>query len=141
MINNPSLYVENILCTYHGTDISRTWCVNIIMQAVANALFCTIHITDSSSNPNATILTPVKLPQRQRLVFSGYINNKHYVSTLSTNKEVDSRKVIIAKQRRLIKLHKRKSLGLKSRQKLINHAQQMAQGCNTNSNCQKEDMQ
>ena len=78
-----------------------TWCDNIIMQAVANALFCTIHITDSSANANATIIIPVKLPQMQRIVFLGYINGQHYVSTLpNTNKEIvdNKRKEMLAKK-------------------------------------------
>jgi hypothetical protein len=49
-----------------------TWCDNIIIQAVANAiaLSCTIHITDSSPNANATIVNPISLHQRQKIVFS-----------------------------------------------------------------------
>jgi hypothetical protein len=47
-----------------------TWCDNIIIQAVANALSCTIHITDSSPNANATIVNPISLHQKQKIVFS-----------------------------------------------------------------------
>ena len=47
-----------------------TWCDNIIIQAGANALSCTIHITDSSRNANATIVNPTSLHQRQKIVFS-----------------------------------------------------------------------
>ena len=74
MINNPSLYVENIVHMSWDRYIQEmskagTWCDNIIIQAVANALFCTIHITDSSSNPNATIITLVDLCQSKKLLF------------------------------------------------------------------------
>lgn len=37
-----------------------TWCDNIIIQAVANAQNCAIHITESDINkPDGTIITPV----------------------------------------------------------------------------------
>jgi hypothetical protein len=80
------------------------------MQAVANALGCTIHITDSSSNPNATIISPFNLDQRQKIVFLGYINNIHYVSTLpntttgnerdNKRKETMERRKVYAKKQR-----------------------------------------
>jgi hypothetical protein len=47
-----------------------SWCDNIISQAAANALSCTIHITDSSPNANATIVNPISLRQKQKIVFS-----------------------------------------------------------------------
>ena len=103
--NNPSLYIESIVHMSWDSYIQEmskpgTWCDNVIMQAVANALSCTIHITDSSSNGNATIITPVKLPQVQKTVFLGYINNKHYVSTLlGSNYEINSkRKKLLQKE-------------------------------------------
>ena len=60
-----------------------TWCDNVIIQAIANALSCIIHITDSNPNNfNATIVTPVNSQRNQRSVFLGYIIDLHYVSTL-----------------------------------------------------------
>jgi hypothetical protein len=42
----------------------------IIIQAGANALSCTIHITDSSPNANATIINPISLHQGHKILFS-----------------------------------------------------------------------
>lgn len=60
-----------------------TWCDNIIMQAVANALCCIMHITDSNiASAEATVITPVCSQGKPKLVFLGYINGLHYVSTV-----------------------------------------------------------
>ena len=53
MNSHPELYIESIANTSwenYINEMSRpdTWCDNIIMQAVANALCCTLHITDSN---------------------------------------------------------------------------------------------
>ena len=88
MINYPELYIESVAnesWDHYIQEMSNqeTWCDNIIIQAVANALSCTIHITDSNPNAfDATIITPLSSHQRQRIVFLGYINDLHYVSTL-----------------------------------------------------------
>ena len=61
-----------------------TWCDHVIIQAVANALNCVIHITES--NPDSqqpTIITPINHQGIQQTVFIGYINGLHYVSTLT----------------------------------------------------------
>ncbi|CAH3173109.1 unnamed protein product, partial [Porites lobata] len=68
----PELYIESISNDHWNNYIQQmskqgTWCDNIIMQAVANAYNCVIHITQSNINsPESTILTPL-----------------HYVSTLT----------------------------------------------------------
>ena len=89
MINNPELYIEslaNVSWDHYIQEMSKqgTWCDNVIIQAVANALSCIIHITDSNPNTiNATIITPLNNSQRnQRIVFLGYLIDLHYVSTL-----------------------------------------------------------
>ena len=46
-----------------------TWCDNIIIQTGANALSCTVHITDSSPNADTTIVNPISLHQRHKIVF------------------------------------------------------------------------
>jgi hypothetical protein len=71
-MHNPELYIEslaNISWENYIEEMSqrRTWCDNIIIQA--NALSCTVHITDSSPNANATIVNPISLHQRQKIVF------------------------------------------------------------------------
>ena len=60
-----------------------TWCDNVIIQAVANALCCVIHITNSNiTSAEATIISPVHPQGKQKLVFLAYINDLHYVSTV-----------------------------------------------------------
>jgi hypothetical protein len=80
-MHNPELYIEslaNISWEHYIEEMSQpgTWCDNII-QAVANALSCTIHITDSTPNANATIVNPISLHQRQKIVFLGYVTDIH----------------------------------------------------------------
>ena len=66
-------------------SIPGTWCDHLIIQAVANALNCVIYITQSDTNsPQSTIITPVNSWQRmQQTIFIGYINDLHYVSTVT----------------------------------------------------------
>ncbi|CAH3122007.1 unnamed protein product, partial [Porites lobata] len=69
---------------YQKMSKQGTWCDNIIMQAVANAYNCVIHITQSNINsPESTILTPVADQDGRKTIFIGYINELHYVSTLT----------------------------------------------------------
>ena len=59
------------------------WCDHIIMQAVANALCCVIHITDCNiASAEATVITPVCSQGKPKVIFLGYINGLHYVSTV-----------------------------------------------------------
>ena len=108
LMHNPELYIEslaNISWENYIEEMSKpgTWCDNIIIQAVANALGCTIHITDSSPNANATIVSPITLHKRQKIVFLGYLTDIHYVSTLpneSVGNQTDSkRKEMLEKKR------------------------------------------
>ena len=60
-----------------------TRCDHIIIQAVANAHNCVIHITESDINkPDGTIITPVVHEGQTNTIFIGYINELHYVSTV-----------------------------------------------------------
>ena len=85
----PELYIERISNDHWNNYIQQmskqgTWCDNIIMQAVANAYNCVIHITQSNINsPESTILTPVADQDGRKTIFIGYINELHYVSTLT----------------------------------------------------------
>ena len=62
--DNPKLYVESISNNCWENYIQQmltpgTSCDNIIIQAVANAQNCVIHITESDINkPDGTIITP-----------------------------------------------------------------------------------
>ena len=65
-------------------SIPGTWCDHRIIQAVANAFNCVIHITESNANSlQATIITPVLQQEIQQTIFIGYINDLHYVSTVT----------------------------------------------------------
>ena len=60
-----------------------TWCDNIIVQAVANANNCIIHIIESDVNkPQGTTITPTFQDNCSRVIFIGYISELHYVSTV-----------------------------------------------------------
>ena len=79
MINHLELYIESVAYEsreHYIQEMSKqgTWCDHIIIQAVANALRCTIHINDSDLNAiNPTIITPLNSHQKQRIIFLGYI--------------------------------------------------------------------
>ena len=88
--NYPELYIESISDdTWENyikqMSIPGTWCDHLIIQAVANAFNCVIHITESNANSlQATIITPVLQQEIQQTIFIEYINDLHYVSTVST---------------------------------------------------------
>ena len=86
--DHPQLYIETISNNCWENYIQQmstlgTWCDNIIIQAVANAHNCVIHITESDINkPDGTIITPVVHEGQTNTIFIGYINELHYVSTV-----------------------------------------------------------
>ena len=86
--NYPEFYIESVSDNSWQDYIQQmsrpgTWCDNIIIQAVANAHNCVIHITESDVNkPHGTIITPVLHEERPNTIFIGYINELHYVSTV-----------------------------------------------------------
>lgn len=86
--DHPQLYIESISNNCWENYIQQmstlgTWCDNIIIQAVANAHNCVIHITESDINkPDGTIITPVVHEGQTNTIFIGYINELHYVSTV-----------------------------------------------------------
>lgn len=68
-----------------------TWSDNIIIQAVANQLNCVIHIIESRlSCAQGSTITPSTTDQNAKVLFVGYIEDLHYVSTIphsnTTNK-------------------------------------------------------
>ena len=87
--NYPELYIESISDDSWNNYIQQmskqgTWCDNIIMQAVANAYNCAIHITQSDiHSPEGSILTPVAEQEGRKTIFIGYINQFQYVSTMT----------------------------------------------------------
>ena len=65
-------------------SVPGTWCDHLIIQAVANAFNYVIHITESNANSlQATIITPALQQEIQHAIFIGYINDLHYVSTVT----------------------------------------------------------
>ena len=78
--SHPELFIES-LCegswANYLEQMSKlgTWCDHIIIQAVANALNCVIHITESNVNSSeATIISPVGQQRPEKTLFIGYIN-------------------------------------------------------------------
>ena len=91
-INNleayPELFIESIATDSWKTYLQRmaapgTWCDNIIIQAVANELNCVIHIIESRrSCVNGSTIRTTQKRGKPRVLFVGYIEDLHYVSTV-----------------------------------------------------------
>ena len=81
-------YVTDISWESYIVQMSTlgTWCDNIIVQAVANALNCMIHITQSN-NHDSVIISPNCNNENQSItiVFIGHIPEVHYVSTVENH--------------------------------------------------------
>ena len=76
-----------------------TWCDNIIIQAVANANNCVIHITESDINkPEGTTITPVSHDQQPRVIFIGYINGVTLCFNCAIQKQLQQEEVSILKE-------------------------------------------
>ena len=73
--NYPELYIESISDdTWENyikqMSIPGTWCDHLIIQAVANAFNCVIHITESKANSlQATIITPAFQQEIQHTIY------------------------------------------------------------------------
>ena len=91
-INNleahPELFIESIGTDSWKTCLQRmaapgTWCDNIIIQAIANELNCVIHIIESRlSCVNGSTIRTTQNRGKPRVLFVGYIEDLHYVSTV-----------------------------------------------------------
>lgn len=93
------------------------WCDNIIIQAVANALNCIIHITESNLNSQeSTVITPVVQQEGQETIFIGYINGVHYVSTLTDRNSGNNNRLKCLKRKLLETNDEKKERLLKQRQ-------------------------
>ena len=70
-------------------SIQGTWCDNLIIQAVANALNCTIFIMESAENfAESNVIHPVNTDDRPRaLLYIGHLDEFHYVSTAPLENE------------------------------------------------------
>ena len=68
-----------------------TWCDNLIIQAVANALNCTIYITESAENfAESNVIHPANIQGRPRTIYIGHLDEIHYVSTSPLTNEESS---------------------------------------------------
>jgi len=84
---HPESFIEsNIEYSWleYLNNMSRqgTWCDNLIIQAVANALNCTIYITESAENfAETNVISPVNMQGRPRTIYIGHLDEIHYFST------------------------------------------------------------
>ena len=62
-----------------------SWCDGVIVQAVADALNCKIHIIESADNfANINVIYPVSPNETTREICIGHLDEFHYVSTVKT---------------------------------------------------------
>ena len=89
--DHPEHFIESIVghsWLHYLNNMGRqgTWCDNVIIQAVANAFNCTIHITESAENfSETTVIHPVGsqgMEGRPRTIYLGHLDEIHYVSTV-----------------------------------------------------------
>ena len=89
--DHPEHFIESIVehsWLHYLNNMGRqgTWCDNVIIQAVANAFNCTIHITESAENfSETTLIHPVGsqgIEGRPRTIYLGHLDEIHYVSTV-----------------------------------------------------------
>ena len=95
--DHPEHFIESIVghsWLHYLNNMGRqgTWCDNVIIQAVANAFNCTIHITESAENfSETTVIHPVGsqgMEGRPRTIYLGHLDEIHYVSTVE-NKQLN----------------------------------------------------
>jgi len=90
---HPESFIEsNIEYSWleYLNNMSRqgTWCDNLIIQAVANALNCAIYITESAENfAESNVINPVNMQGRPRMIYIGHLDEIHYVSTTPIENE------------------------------------------------------
>jgi len=128
--NHPELYIESISDDSWDNYIRQmslpgTWCDHLIIQAVANALNCVIHIIDSNANsPQATIITPVLQQGTQQRIFIGYINHLHYVSTVTDTNNQNINKLQCVKRKYVSEYNKDNDLP----ERITNSKNQLSEG-------------
>ena len=80
---HPESFIEsNIEYSWleYLNNMSRqgTWCDNLIIQAVANALNCTIYITESAENfAESNVIHPANMQGRPRTIHIGHLDEFH----------------------------------------------------------------
>ena len=84
---------------------------------MANAHNCVIHITQSDiDKPQGTVITPVFPDQHPRVIFIGYINDLHYVSTVPYKTSINKSRLAYLK-RKLLQSDDQKTTQLGKRRK------------------------
>ena len=113
---NPELFIESS-CDYswkdnsHRMSMAGTWCNNIVIQAVSNQLNCIIHIIESRvSCPNGSTITPPPGPTKPMILFVGYLEDMHYISTIPQTANKNALKYLKAKLSESDKQHQNKLL-------------------------------
>lgn len=111
--NHPEIYIESFSDNSWEDYIQQmstpgTWCDNLIIQAVANARNCVVHITESDINkPHGTIITPILHEGRSNTIFIGYINELQYVSTIPLRSSQNRNKLTYLKRKLLESDHQK----------------------------------
>lgn len=120
--SQPEIYIEFFSDNSWENYIQQmstpgTWCDNIIIQAVANAHNCIIHITESDVNKqHGTRITPIFSEGRPNVIFIGYINELHYVSTIPLKNSQNKNRLTYLK-RKLLQCDNQKEERLAKRRK------------------------
>ena len=84
---------------------------------MANAHNCVIQITEPHINkPQGTIITPVFPDQQPKVIFIGYINDLHYVSTVPYKTSINKSRLAYSK-RKLLQSDGQKTSQLDKRRK------------------------
>ena len=116
---NPELFIESS-CDYswkgylNRMSTPGTWCDNIIIQAVSNQLNCVIHIIESRfSCPNGSTITPPLGPTKPRVLFVGYLEDVHYVSTIPHTLNKNALKYLKVKLSESDDQHQKKLQGMR----------------------------
>ena len=86
-VHNPKEFIESNIELSWQDDLQRmsnqgTWADAIIIQAVANCLNLSIHITES--NPAfspVTVVEPINVTPDSLRIYIGHVDKIHYVST------------------------------------------------------------
>lgn len=139
----PELYIESISDSSWENYIKLmstpgTWCDNVIIQAVANAYNSVIHIIESHiDKPNGTTIVPHDHENPQKILFIGYINGLHYVSTVKIASSPNKNKLKYLKQK-LLESDAHKKIRLNNKRKINmckqeNESRQNEQGTKQNT--------
>ena len=83
--DHPEIFIHSLTDETWENYINRmstlgTWCDNLIIQVVANALNRVIQIISSEISSESIIIMPLSEETRQNYITIGYLSGLHYVS-------------------------------------------------------------